>query len=215
MSQNTAGRAAAIGTFGGTVSFIWSQAIWPWLAPIGAPVVAALLGWAQGAPIMYVWVGTCLAFAAATTGVLRLEEWLARRRVEDKLVLAQCRFARHVGGGGNFALGFAVNNRADFPIQFEIEDLRTQIDNRVPPPVSGPISPRRVTVSPGGVGWWDDQLIKISPPRPGVITGEIEFRIRYGRVGRPRYKLSGRHRVSVQFSDAGEPGPLAWIEVVS
>jgi hypothetical protein len=212
MPQDRTRQTVGLATLGGTISYVWSHVIWPWLGPIGAPVVTTLLGWADGQPWMFIWVGALVAFAAATTGLVRFEEWRARRRVEHKLALGHCRFATSIREDG-YALGVLLINRGEFPIEFEVTDLRTSIDNRVPSRTT-PQQRRSVVVDAGGYGWWDDAIVPMTPPKPGTLTGDIEYRVRYGRSEHLKYEIAGRKQVHVTFDEAGKQRAVVWNDVV-
>lgn len=76
-----------------------------YLLPIGAPLIAGYLGYVQGLPWMYIWVGALLAFAAAAHGAVQFDQWLQRRRVADKLSFAHVRLVRDIRGTPALALG--------------------------------------------------------------------------------------------------------------
>ena len=179
-----------------------------YLIPLGAPLITLWLGYLQGYPWMYIWVAMLIAFAAVCTGLLRFDEWYSRRKVESKLNITAPRVARNVIGDG-FSLGLQLHNSAHFPIDFEVDTMRTRIGDRVTqtPPVV-----RSITIPALGFGWWDDGIINVNPTENGALEGYIEFEISYGRAGSSLpCKLGGKKRVVLPFVDGVLQTPV-WYE---
>ncbi len=92
--------------------------VWPGALTVGAGV----MGWLQEVPLFYWTVGVILAFAGATTGLLRFDEWRYRNSALHKLVFRDIRVTRIVGDDKRLVavrLGFGLESAAIFPIQFK------------------------------------------------------------------------------------------------
>ncbi len=179
--------------------------------PIGAPIVAAALGYVQGLPLMYIFVGVLVAFAAAATGILRFDEWQVRRRVDGKLTFIGPGAQKILGKG--IALGVQFYNSAAFPIEFEITELRTEIANKVP---KDKLRPNKKLVIPAGqYGWHYDGYIEFEVPKQGSVNGLLEAKLKYGSVGSSlKYEIAQKKQLTAQFDDEGNwLGSAIWVDV--
>ena len=152
---------------GATIAYAWTSVVLPYIAPLGATLIAMLLALAAEPkiPWVYIWVAMLVAFAMTSVGILRLDEMLERRRVKDKLNFAKMRYGRNIHGPGVF-LGIILGSSASVPIEFEVEEVRTKVNNTVPDKELD-ITP--ITVPAHGTGFVDDHVIDIgAPPRNRV-----------------------------------------------
>ncbi|MEI7611041.1 MAG: hypothetical protein WCJ64_26965 [Rhodospirillaceae bacterium] len=179
-----------------------------YIIPIGAPIVTACLGYSQRVPWMYVWLGVVATFAFATHGILRFDEWRARRLVEDKLAFQTVRVGRSINGEGMF-IGVQIKSLAAFPLEFQINEIRTKLNYKVPRETGFELT--KFNIPENGSGWFDDHPIRIDDiPKPGTIEGFIEYKINYGRKGALRYCLAGKKQVVVAFNDDGLLSHYSW-----
>ncbi len=150
---------------------------------------------------MYILVGAGLAFAGVTTGLVRLDDWIGRRRVKGKLDFAQIIFGRNINGPGIY-LGVSLTSRAAIPMDLYFTEVRTRIGNQVPSETK--FNNSRFTVSPTGLVWFNDHIINIANvPTPGTLEGFAEFRIKYGRHGNMKHDLTVKKSVVVKFNSDG------------
>jgi hypothetical protein len=192
----------------GSLRAVAFQLTLSYLLPIGIPVLIGYLGLVQGLPWMHVAVGVGLMFACVTTGLVRLDDWLERRRVRDKLTFASIRFGRNISGPGMF-LGVVLNSRASVPVEFEVVEVRTKIGDRVPTKTKFEVT--RVIVPVGSNAWFDDHVIDIgTPPKQGSLEGFVEFRFKYGRVGALKHDLIVKKQVLLAFNGAGQFERGSW-----
>ena len=179
-----------------------------YVLPIGLPVVAAVAGYLQRLPWLYVLVGSALTFGGVATGIVRFDEWVDRRSVREKLAFSQLRIVKNIRGEG-LAIGAEFQSSADISIEFQLESINTRIGDRIPKKRSFDVT--RFTIPRHGRGWFDDHMIDIgTPPRPGTIEGFIECKVKYGRVGNPQYDLMARKQVILSFNEDGLLGPCSW-----
>ena len=184
-----------------------------YVIPLGVPLAAGYLLRFQGLAWGYVVTGAALAFGGVATGLVRLDEWVDRWRIKDKLDFTNIRVGRKTGTT-QFALGVLLHNRAARQIDCEIISWHTRLADRVPKEQKFSIT--RIAISPGGNGWFDDHLIEVGePPRPGVIEGQLEFRLRYGPANAPtKYDLVVMKQGVIAFDANGAVLPSTWSNVL-
>src|SRR5690242_10811907 len=153
-------RAAAAGS----IKAIAYHVVLTYVFPIGAPGVTGLVGYVQGYPWMFHLVAASLTFGGTATGLVRFDEWLARRSIKEKLTFSGIRVAKDIRRKG-FTIGVTFNSSADVSIEFEIEEISTRLANRVPEKRSFDVT--SFIVPPRGRVWFDDHIIDIgTPPSP-------------------------------------------------
>jgi hypothetical protein len=151
------GRAAAPGS----IKAVAYHVALTYVLPIGAPIVTGAVGYIQGYPWMYILVAASVTFGGVATGLVRLDEWLAGRRVKEKLAFTEVHVAKNIQGEG-FSLGVAFISSADVSIEFEIEEISTRLANRVPEKRSFDL--RNFIIPPRGNVWFNDHIIDIGTP---------------------------------------------------
>jgi hypothetical protein len=192
----------------GSIKAIASQITLTYVIPIALPIVTVLAGYLHGLPWMYLLTAAGIMFATISTGLVRFDEWIDRRRVSDKLRFASVRIGKDIRGEG-FFLGVVFHNAADVTMEFEIEEMRTRLGNRVPEKIS--YDQPKIVIPPRGNGWLDDHVIDIGEPlKPGTLEGFIECKVKYGRTGDLRYDLNIKKQVLLSFNDDGLLGPCSW-----
>ena len=194
----------------GTISYAWSHGFLPWLLTL-VPVLTALLAFIEDEKWYLVALAGQLSFAALATGTYFASLWLHRTRAEGKLVFAAVRAGRNINGSGIF-LGMTFSNTAEFPIEFEVRDLRTRIGNIVPAKKGYDV--RTFTISPNGIGWFDDHVIELGAgvPKSGSLEGFIEMNISYGRPGKRSFYSTEKKTVIVAFDDNQNLISASWQE---
>lgn len=171
--------------------------------PALVPAVTVALGVWQGYPWFLIFIGTVVAFAYAITGIFRLTLFIDLQRVDGKLAFQQVLVAPHIANPANLVIGVRVNSTATFPIEFEIAEIRTSINQHGPTSTTRQ-GATRFGVPRHGVGWyWDNPIAVPNPPANGTLTGLLEYKILYGRPGDLSCELVGRKQVVVAFDPAG------------
>ena len=195
------------------IRFLFKVAVRVYILPIAIPILVGVVGWSQDIPWFYLCVGVGLLFAAIPTGLLGFDEWRYRTRVADKLVFSDIRVDKWPDDTGSvkaIRLGFTVNNRARFPIQFKVAKLNTQFMKSYPPKKKYEVT--KITVPPYGGGWFHDHYIEIQGQSDGAFEGQIECRLEYGRLGRLDNVLDINKKVFFQFNDKGHMKNWEWID---
>ena len=197
---------------GGTVQGVTSHIVATYILPLGAPIVTVVIGYISDLPWFWIWLGALAAFAFITTGLLRFDEWFVRMRVEGKLFLVSpgILLIRNQG----YALGVQVQNNAVFPIEVELEDLRTQFESKIPKGKRQ--AGKRLIVQPNNFGWFYDNPVEFETPKPGAIVGTLEAKLKYGRVGSSlQYSLEEKKQLTARFDEEGEWAKSAlWTDIV-
>jgi hypothetical protein len=187
--------------FSGSIKAIGYQATITYVLPLGLAFVTGLAGYLQGLPWMHILVGAGVMFGAITTGLVRFDDWRERRRIKGKLVVPIVNAGRDTQGPG-IVLGVALLNEASFPLEWELTECRTRIQNRVPPNL--PYRSTRITLGPKGEGFFNDHPIDIgTPPSPGTVEGFLEMSFKYGQPGKLKYDLAIKKQVVITFNDDG------------
>jgi hypothetical protein len=189
---------------GATVSFFWKTWVLPAILPLGAALITALLGWiAEPAiPIIYVWVCMLAAFSFTASGSQRFVEWQEKRKIKDKLSFAQVSVAVSIHHDA-FSLRVHLQSTANFPIEFEVVEFKTQIANRVPSQTYSGITVFEIPSN--GIGWFSGELINVADiiPKQNSLIGILQFEFKYGRPGKRRYVLKGKKNIVLPFDQGG------------
>ena len=98
-------------------------------------------------------------------------------------------------------------------LSLELEDLRTQIDSKVPKGKRQ--AGKRIILQPNNFGWFYDNSMDIEIPKPGTIEGILEAKLKYGRVGSDlQYKLEEKKQITARFDEKGKWAELAlWTDI--
>jgi hypothetical protein len=172
-----------------------------YLIPIGIPLAAAYAGYVANLPWMYIIVAASLCFGGISTGLVRLSEWIEKGRVDGKLQFASINLGVDVHGNGYF-IGVNLVSKAAVPIDVAFEEIRSRIENIVPMQTQFAI--KEFTIPPEGTGFMNDHLIVVaSPTPPAKLHGLAEFKIKYGKRGNLKYKLSIKKAVTLAFDAQG------------
>ncbi len=212
MSGVLDGRKAAQAVASGSIRGIAQHVVVTYLLPCAIPVLTGWLGYIQDLPWMHIVLGVTAAFAFISVGLLRFDEWLFRRAIEEKLVFAQVLVGKTIEPNG-INIGIRLQNSAHFPIDFQIERCLTRIGTTLP---KEPYTVHQThTVPANGMGWHYHGSIEVpNPPKDGSLDGYVEFEILYGRSGRLKYRLSGKKRIVIPFNSEGLLLPGSWSDAV-
>jgi len=206
-SSDSVGKSISKEVALGAVKAFASHAIAVWVIPIGLPVITVYLGYLQGLPWMYIAVGAGVMFAAASTGLVKFDEWRDRRRTDGKLHFSGLRIVIETAKNG-FCLGVDLRNDAGVQMEVDFTEIRTSLENIVPREKE--YKRTRYTVEPHGGVFFDDYPIEIAAPKNGALEANVDFRIKYGPIGNPKYSLNVKKRASLAFDQNGSlKGPSA------
>lgn len=198
-----------------TVGHLWTTFAIPVLAPLSAAAITAFLGWiAQPSiPWMYIWATAIFVLAMSSAAIVWLMQIADIYRVKDKFNFHQIRFLRGSDQPG-FGLGVSMISSAQFPIEFQLDSCRTEINNTLPKERKHPKALYKVP--PRGWGFLDDYLIELADvPRPGTLEGFAEFKVKYGKIGAAlKHHLSIKKQVVLQFDESGHLTGGIWNDAI-
>lgn len=202
MAEESLGKAVAKEAAFGAIKAFASHAVKVWIIPLGLPAVTAYLGYLQDLPWMYIVVGAGIMFAAVTTGLVRFDDWRERKRIEGKLRYCQLRvlIATNVNG---FCLGIDLRNDSGVPIEVDFAEIRTSLEDKVPKLKE--YKKTRYSVAPSSNVFFDDHPIEIAAPKGAALEAHVDFRVKYGPVGNPKFSLSVKKRAHLPFDQNGAP----------
>jgi hypothetical protein len=92
-----------------------------------------------------------------------------------------------------------------FPVEVRIENLHTQIGNRVP---AEAFFSRSVPVAVGDAAIFYNAEIAVDPTGPGrkVVLGRVNAEISYGRPGALKYRANAQYYLALVFVDGAFTG---------
>jgi len=183
----------------GTITLLIEAAKWVlvWLSPWLLAVLTVIAGIAQSIAWIWIIVLATFVFACATTGMLRFDEWRARRTPRDKLTFQNAflglDYVKDKNTGKTTAIdkaqaGLFLQNHAPFPISYVVDEIRSSLEGRVNPDPKHDTKGAVVQLNSGSL--FRDATIDMDKlPIKQIVEGRLKFRLRYGREGNEKYKL--------------------------
>lgn len=178
--------------------------------PLVIGIVTTTLGRADGS-VTWMWAACAgaLAFGGSAAGAYYLIGIAEKFRVKGRLSFSAPRITHDIQSG-DIALGFDVKNLADVSLEYEVKEIRTQLDDLFPP--NRAYTKKIFEIPPGGYGWFSDYSIQGS--RPGgdarIVRGTIQVELLYGRPGARKHKLAGKWIVHLQYGSEPNIETIAW-----
>lgn len=177
----------------------WSA--WPYW---GAPIVTGALAYAGGYPSAIIFLMALGAFAMIALALNNYAQWRERQSAAGKVDFLAPAVAINAPDGTlrGLKLGVALRSNALFPMEARIDELETQISNRVP---SEPFYVRSVPISRGNAVQFTNAMINLADlERAGkILYGHISARISYGRPGNFRYSSERQWYLAIKFDKDG------------
>jgi hypothetical protein len=157
------------------------------------------MGWQESAHLV---VAGCVAFAAIGVGVSTLSSWRERVSAAHKLTKKSVYVYSDLETGLP-GIGFELVNSANFPIDFTINHLWTQLGHFVPEHRN--ISGKALRIGAQGVYEYNAGAIRVDDVTVGqVVVGKLEVRLAYGRPGSTQMPLEIKSKVVVRFKENQE-----------
>ncbi len=177
------------------------------ILPPVMPLMTIGIGIATGIPLFYIWIGFLASLALVFHWLLRMDEWLYKRRVENKISVSNIVGGIDVKDGG-ICIQLQLTSLADYPIDFSVSKFSVKLSDKVPLKEEKEVGS---TIPPYGVGWKNSNPIKIEkPPSPGTLEGLLEYTISYGRFKNFKHSLNGKKAILAHFNDNGEFINVSW-----
>lgn len=181
-----------------------------YLIPIMIPFITVFLGKMDNLPLSYIWIGVLASLAFVFTWLLRMNEWLYKTRVQDKIAFSHLVVSKDIKGGG-VVVQLNLKSEAEFPIDFKVTTFKLRLGDRVPLHNDYSFSS---SIPPHGVAWKNSFPVKIdSTPLSRIIEGELEYEIKYGRFKNYKASLIGKKGLIISFDETGNPVHIVWSDV--
>jgi hypothetical protein len=120
-----------------------------------------IAGWKEDVPTPYLLAACSLIFGGVSWASLQIALLRDRTKVMNNLNFAQIRVGRNIRGAGMF-LGVALVSRANIPIEFDVQEVSTKLNEKFPPRM--PFAATKILVPANGIAWFDDHVIDIGVP---------------------------------------------------
>lgn len=187
-----------------------------YLATVAGPFIAAAVTFAAGAidnsvSWMWVFMASSLTFAGTAVGILRFYELLQKTRVEGNLNCLSPSIGIDLNEPNGICLGLNLQSNGDVPIEFEVQSVRTKLQDKYPP--NKPFELKKFIIPPRGVAFFNDYAINVDPPKSASVEGLVDMEIKYGRPGNLKYSLRIKRQVFLKFGSERQLENIAWNEV--
>lgn len=167
------------------------------------------LGYFEGYAPTLIFLFSLAAFALMALGLNHFSQWQAARTSADKIRFTapiigiksdESQTPERVEG---IKLGVSIHNAAQFPIEIRIDNLETQIANRVP---IDQFYPRSAKVTMGASVNFTNAIIDFSAETLNnvALIGKIKATISYGRPGKLHHSLDQQYWLAMGFDKNGQ-----------
>ena len=160
-------------------------------------------------------IGIAVMFAAVSHGLLRIDEWRYRNQAKYKLVFHSMKIHKILSNKGAVAairLGYTLENKAMFPIQFEVVELETSINDLTPSKTE--YENNKISIYANGSGWFEDHDINIPTQITNItVEGHLKSKLKYGRPGNLKYSLDMEKRLYFSFDNKGDIKNIEWHDI--
>ena len=204
-------------TAGETIRYIFAQAI---IAPALAWLAAGggiLVGWLTGIDAFYIYCAAVILFAYAVWLANWLSAWRLRNNVADKVFFAQGRMVLQTTPAGvveGIGLGFDLHSVAEYPLEFTVDELRPQINDRTLPVPHA--RTQSFTIPPGGRGFYDSPVMSVDAPQSQTVVGHLDATVTFARgPHRARHTLRIAKQVVLTFDANGAPANATWYDALA
>lgn len=186
-----------------------SNLVWSYWPIWGAPIVIGALSWVQGRTLDVVVGAALVAFAFIAWGLNNLSQWRAARTPADKVLIAH----PSVGLAHNdmqdrqkltgIRLGIYAKNRAQFPLEISIDQLDTQVGDRIP---SEQFYQRSLRAASAEVAHFTNGLIDLSQlsTTNSALLCRVRATISYGHTGNRKYNDTKQYYIALKLDEHSE-----------
>ena len=186
-----------------------SNLAWSYLPIIGVPIMTGALGILEGYSPTLIFLSCLVAFAMVTLGLNQFSQWRAARTPEGKLQFGPPVVAvKENEKKGDFPvvqglkLGLSLVSKAQFPLEAEVEELETQVGDRVP---TEKFTKSTMAIGMGGGGGFVSAIIDLAKDisKNAVLPGSIKAKVRYGRPGNLKHEVEKYLYLALTFDERG------------
>lgn len=194
-----------VGLVGAALVWDWFKN-WAWtLFPTVPTIVSFVSAKAQSLPIWLSVLVAAIVFWALVSGFLACKSLWLQSSVHSRLVIPGVVFQSIIDDDKNITglkVGIRVVNISTMPIEYEVNNISTDLDGRINP---DPARMNRGAVVPPGVEfiYWDAAV-----PAPSEVAkdvkGSFKAEITYGKVGRLKHLFHLEHHLAAKLSRDGK-----------
>lgn len=183
-----------------------SQLFWSYWPLWGGPIVSGVLFFLNGYPSGVIFMAAIGAFAIVALAMNNFSQWRAAQSAFGKVdFLAPAMGVMNDGDPPRLRgikMGVAVRSTAIFPMEVRIDDLETQIGDRVP---GTGFQPNSVTIAQGIAAQFNGAMIDMTGLERAncVLYGHISASITYGRPGYVKYPANITWYMAFKFDKDG------------
>ena len=147
--------------------------------------------------------------ATASSAFVAICKWMSETTPKDKLVFHNILVQQLTVNNKpvpSIRIGFALRNLATYSIEFEIKEIRTELENLHPYPLPDPRREKRFQVFSENSFSYRDSYIDLSNTSRGdrTLNGRIYINLKYGRPGKLTQDLEIENSVLVTFDANGD-----------
>ena len=146
------------------------------------------------------------AIATSLTGYVAFQKWMFEISPEGKLSYggALVKESIHSRFVPAIQIGFRVKNQAMFPIEFDVQEIRTELMNLHPSKKT--LEKKNLTVPIGNVGLFYDNTIELRNIQTSNkrLSGFLYVRFKYGHPGNLIYELEFKNQIWITFDELGK-----------
>jgi hypothetical protein len=184
-----------------------SQIVWSYWPYWGAPAVSAILFYIRGYSAEIIFMAALGAFAVVAVGLNNFSQWIATQSASGKVDFVAPTVGVKMDDSSppaleGLKLGVALLSTAPFPMEIRVDDLETQIVDRVP---GDAFYARSITITRGHAAQFNNSLISLGDmDRAGkVLYGHINASVSYGRPGKLRHTITRHWYMALKFDKEG------------
>jgi hypothetical protein len=199
------------------------QTAWGWIGPFAGPTVlaiaAAVSGYFQHTPVMWIIMATSMTFVCVLGAIMIAYLFQIISSPADKLrfvsAIVPCdvnknqadlsgraaRATNLVRTIDKMQVGILVQNVGRFPISIILFEAETELDGITPPRVRYPKLP--ADCHPSSTHMLTDEIIDMKSRKCADMQGRLDMKVKYGNRGNEKYELHIKGTVFVKMSADG------------
>ena len=175
-----------------------------WAIVLLPTVATPVTGVIANETLMWIIVGTALAFAGTFSGLVSFRMYRFQNDPQHKLKFMRPAVTRIPGA---VRIGFEIANDALFPVDIEICELRTTCAARTTP-INRPFANRIVELAPSERTFYNDAAIDILNVTDAIMTSRLEVSIKYGHPNKRVFEITKDYDI---FIPLNSKLPMEWV----
>lgn len=186
------------------------QIFWSYIPVWGPTLLVTVLGYLQARPWDILAMMTIGTFTLCVTGMFFFAQWRATKAAKGKFQFGVPITSKVVPNPtavprvANIKLGIMLRNTAAFQMEFQIEDVRSRIANRIDNRKKE-IGKKLTIDSSGTMAHIDNGIDLVGVVAPnGNVEGDFYIKVRYGHLGDLRFEAQCAYAVFIAFDNDGD-----------